>query len=485
MEGLNTILYSIKEISNTILDSINNVLSSINNVIWGSVMLFLLMGTHIFLTVRLNFIQKYTFKAIKLSIKKDEKASGDISPFEALMTALSATLGTGNIVGVATAVAMGGPGAVFWIWVTGIVGMATKYSEALVAVKYRVKTSDGTMLGGPMYALENGLNMKWLGLLFAIFTSLAAFGIGNATQAKAISVMMETQFNISPVLTGIVISVTIFLVIIGGVKAIAKFNEKLVPYTALFYVAGCIFISVRNFSYLGGAISLILRSAFSPNAVAGGFVGSAVLQSMRYGIARGLFSNESGLGSAPIAAAAAQTRNPVRQSLISMTGVFWDTVIVCAITGITLVSSMIKYPQFIGLEGAELTSAVFGQIPVVGSAFLAISLFTFAYTTILGWSYYGERAAEYIFGKIILFPYRLIWSLFAFIGSIVPLAIVWEISDLLNALMAFPNLISLVLLSGVIVSETRKYLWNDNLDGFSQDKIREVSKTKVKRLVKR
>jgi len=309
------------------IEAIHSVISAINNVAWGPPMLILLVGTHLFLTFRLKFIQKYIFKALKLAITKDKGAAGDVSQFGALSTALAATLGTGNIVGVAMAIYLGGPGAIFWLWITGLFGIATKYAEGLLAVKYRVKTSDGTMLGGPMYALERGLKMKWLGILFAIFCSLAAFGIGNLVQVNAISMMMETQFNVNAHITGIILLVITFAVIVGGIKSIARFSEKIVPTYAVIFIMMNLVVILMNIAYVPEALAVIIKSAFTPRAAGGGFVASTMLAAMRFGVARGLFSNESGLGSAPLAAASAVTRNPVRQALVSMSAVFLDTII--------------------------------------------------------------------------------------------------------------------------------------------------------------
>lgn len=433
-----------------------------NGYLWGAPMLILLFGTHIFLTLRLRFIQKYVWKAIKLSVSKDKTGDGDVSQFGALTTALAATIGTGNIVGVATAVGLGGPGAVLWCWLTGVFGMATKYSEALLSVRYRVKTSDGTMLGGPMYALENGMQMKWLAVLFCVFTSIAAFGIGNMVQANSISAMLQETMGVSPYLSGSIMAGLTAVVILGGVKSIASVCEKLVPFMAIFYVLGCSIILVMNASYLPATISLIFESAFTPQAAGGGFVGASVMMAMRYGVARGLFSNESGLGSAPIVAAAAQTKNPVRQALVSMTGTFWDTVVICAMTGLVLVSSVIENPVGLDkLSGAALTQGAFAQIPVIGPIVLSVGLLTFVFSTILGWSYYGERAVEYLFGKKSIMPYRFAWVVAVFLGSVTSLTLVWDLADAMNALMAIPNLISLIALSGVIVADTRQYLWEE------------------------
>lgn len=427
-------------------------------------MIVLLLGTHLFLTVRLKFPQLRIFTAIKLSVKSDHRATGDVSQFGALATALAATIGTGNIIGVATAIALGGPGAVLWCWLTGVFGISTKYAEGLLAIKYRQKTADGKMSGGPMYALEHGLGWKWMARLFAIFTACAAFGIGNTVQANAIATITETTYGISPYVTGTVVCLLAGAVILGGVKSIARVCAALVPFMALFYVVGCLYILVCNAQYVWPAIQLIVRSAFSPAALGGGFAGTTVMTAARFGIARGLFSNESGLGSAPIVAAAAQTRNPVRQALVSSSGTFWDTVVICALTGIVIVSSIIHYPDISIHDGAALTKLAFGKIPYVGAPLLSFGLLTFAFSTILGWSYYGERAMEYLKGKRWTQGYRWLYIAAVFVGSVANLSIVWNIADCMNALMAIPNLLSLLFLNGIIVHETRKYLWRNRLD---------------------
>ena len=458
------------------MEMLQSVVSNINKVVWGVPMLVLLVGTHLFFTFRLKFIQRHIFKAIKLSVTKDSHSEGDISQFGALATALAATIGTGNIVGVATAVALGGPGAVLWCWLTGLFGIATKYSEGLLAVKYRVKTSDGTMLGGPMYALERGAKMKWLGVLFAVFTTIACFGIGNMTQANSITSMLNTSFNVNPYISGAIITVAAGIVLIGGVKSIAKVCESLVPFMALFYVLGCVAVLFINAPYIPEAIVTIFTRAFTMQAAAGGFVGSTIIAAMRYGIARGLFSNESGMGSAPIAAAAATTSNPVRQALVSMSGVFWDTIIVCALTGLVLVSSIIKYPALGSLSGGDLTAMAFEKVHIFGRYILAVGLVTFAFSTILGWAYYGERAFEYLFGKKPMIIFRIVYSVVIFVGSVSANQLVWDIADTFNAFMAIPNLICLLLLNGVIVSETKKYLWSDNVDGVDDTPIPQLEK---------
>ena len=446
--------------------------------LWGWPTIALLLGTHIFLTIRLRFPQLKIFKAIKLSFTKDPDSTGDVSQFGALATSLAATIGTGNIIGVGTAIALGGPGAVLWCWITGVFGIATKYSEGLLAIKYRVKTSDGTMLGGPMYALERGLKMKWLAVLFCLFTAIAAFGIGNTVQANAISTLLAepgllgADFAGVPTwITGLVLAVIVALVIIFGVKGIANVCSALVPFMAIFYVIGCLIIIGINWEFMGETIRVIVKSAFDPAAAGGGFIGTSIMMAARFGIARGLFSNESGLGSAPIVAAAAQTRNPVRQALVSSTATFWDTVVVCALTGLVLVSSVIAYPDINFTDGAKLTHEAFSKIPVVGSIVLIVGLVTFAFSTILGWSYYAEKAIEYLAGKKTIYVYRGIWVILVFVGAVVDLSLVWNIADGTNALMAIPNLISLLLLSGVVVAETRKYLWNNKLDEYDNTEV--------------
>lgn len=436
-------------------------------------MIVLLLGTHIYLTIRLRFPQRKILTAIKLSIKNDDQAAGDVSQFGSLATALAATIGTGNIVGVGTAIVLGGPGAVFWCWISGLFGIATKYSEALLSVKYRVRMANGQMLGGPMYALEKGLGCKWLAVLFAVFTILASFGTGSTVQANAISSNLANAYHISPYLSGIVIAALTAIVVMGGVKHIARVCEMLVPLMAAFYVLGCLYILCVNGSYVWPAIKLIVSAAFTPQAAGGGFVGSSIMLAARFGIARGLFSNESGLGSAPIASAAARTRNAVRQALVSSSGTFWDTVVICALTGIVLVSSVLAYPDIDCTNGGALTSMVFSKIPYVGNLILSIGLVMFAFTTTLGWYYYGERCMTYLKGRLWTKIYSIAYILSVFGGSVANLYMVWSVADCMNALMAIPNLISLLLLSGVLVRETQKYLWSGNLDMTDDEMMQE------------
>jgi len=432
-------------------------------------MVILLLGTHVFLTFRLRIPQRKLLTGIRLSVKKDLEAEGDVSQFGALATALAATIGTGNIIGVATAVALGGPGAVLWCWLTGIFGISTKFAEGLLAVKYRVKGENGQMYGGPMYALERGLNMKWLGILFAVFTALASFGIGCTVQANSIALLAKETFGISTWIMGTVICALAALVILGGVKSIARVCTVLVPFMAVLYVVGCVVILIMNSSFVWPAIQLIVEAAFNPEAAGGGFVGSTMMMAARYGIARGLFSNESGMGSAPIVAAAARTRNAVRQALVSSTATFWDTVIICAMTGLVLVSSILAYPDINYTDGAVLTKVAFSKIPYIGAPLLTFGILTFAFSTILGWSYYGESAVNYIEKRYSSRCYRLIYIIALFVGSVINLDIIWNIADCMNALMAIPNLVALLLLSGVAARETKKYLWAGRLDERIED----------------
>lgn len=460
------------------MEKFSQLVTWMDGKVWGWGMILLLLGTHLFMTVRTGFIQRKTItKGIKLSVSKEPDADGEVSQFGALATALASTIGTGNIIGVGTAVALGGPGAVLWCWLTGVFGIATKYSESLIAVKYRVKTEDGRMQGGAMYALERGLHMRWLGLIFAVFAGFASFGIGCATQVNAIATVCNENLHINKAVVGIIIGVLTAVVIFGGIKSIARVCERLVPFMALFYVLGCIVILGINYDYIIPAITTICRLALQPGAAAGGLVGSGIMLAMRYGVARGLFSNESGMGSAPIAAAAAQTRNPVRQALVSSTGTFWDTVVVCLMTGLVLVSTIMKNPAINANEitdGGVLTSLAFDQIPVIGPLILVVGIISFAFSTILGWAYYGERCVEYFAGKKGLIPYRVLYIAVAVIAPVVALDVVWDIADILNALMAIPNLIAVLLLSPVIVKETKRYL--DDLDAKDDTEIPVIKK---------
>ena len=443
---------------------LDSLLSQAASIVWGPWLVALLFGTHLFLTWKTGFIQRHLGTAIRLSVAKDPGAPGDISQFGALMTALAATIGTGNIYGVAGAVLIGGPGAVFWMWLTGVFGIATKYSEALLAVKYRIQNSRGEMSGGPMFVLERGLNARWAGILFALFTAVAAFGIGNMAQSNAIVEMVVVKKTVLGLTQadgsirlwlGLAMAGLTAAVILGGIRSIARFCGFLVPFMAAFYVLGCLVILVSTFDRVPAALSLIVTSAFTGHAAVGGFIGAGIAEAMRYGIARGLFSNESGLGSAPIAAAAARTSDPVRQALVSGTGTFWDTVVVCAMTGLVIVSSGDWTAP--DLNKARLCDLAFNHLGSFGDLILIGGLLTFVFSTILGWGYYGEKAVEYLFGTRSVFPYRLLWIVAVLIGAIWKSDAVWNFCDIMNGLMALPNIAALLLLSGVIASETHRY----------------------------
>jgi len=437
------------------MEFLEKIVSVLSGIVWGPPMLILLVGTGIYLTILLKGMQFWALPhALKLIFHKEPDGKGEISHFAALMTALAATVGIGNIVGVATAITMGGPGAVFWMWVTGLVVIATKYAEAVLAVKYRQAGHHG-FKGGPMYYLTYGLNMPRLGMAFAIFTALAAFGIGNMTQANAVAQLLSTQMAIPTWVTGLVLLTLTALVILGGIKSIGRFTSFLVPFMILVYVAVALVILGMNLDKIGGAFGLIFEYAFSPIAAGGGFVGATVAAAIRYGVARGVFSNESGLGSAPIAAAAAKTNDPVRQALVSMTQTFIDTLVVCTMTALIILISPFWQqgvsPSALTMQSFELHLGSFGVVVVVLSTVL------FAYSTILGWSYYGEKAFEYIFGEKKVRLYRVIFIAFVMVGAMMKLSFVWDFSDLMNGMMAIPNLIALLLLSKVIKAETTRY----------------------------
>jgi len=457
------------------MEKFAQIVELINGWVWGPWLLILLVGTHIFMTFRTGIIQRKLGLGIKLSVTRDKGSAGDVSQFGALTTALSSTIGTGNIIGVGTAIALGGPGALLWMWLTGVFGIATKYAESLIAVKYRVKDDKGMMIGGAMFALERGLKLKWLAVLFALFASFAAFGIGSGVQSNAVAEMMNENFGVANWISGLVIAVLVGLVIIGGLKWIARVSEALVPFMAVVYILGCLAILVINCQYILPAIKLVCTSAFNFNSAGGGVAGFIVVKMLtaaRFGVARGLFSNESGMGSAPIVAAAAQTRNPVRQALVSSTGTFWDTVVICLMTGLVIVSSGLAHQGDLDMSnGARLTNTAFGQIPVVGNLILTFGLLTFAFSTILGWSYYGEKGLEYLLGTKSIVPYRCVYIVVAFMGTTLPLGIVWDIADTLNALMTIPNLIAVLLLSGAIAADTKKYLSGNHIDDYDNEPI--------------
>ncbi|GHH97607.1 alanine/glycine:cation symporter family protein [Neobacillus kokaensis] len=430
-------------------------LNWLSGVVWGPPTLILIVGTGLLLTLRLGFYQFSSLPyALKLAFSKkdqDHTSEGDISHFQSLMTALAATIGTGNIAGVATAVVLGGPGAVLWMWVTALVGMATKYAEAILAVKYRTVGKNGLMAGGPMYYIEKGLGWKWLAVLFAFFGSVAAFGIGSSVQSNSVAAAVENSFGLNPWITGIILTVFTALVILGGIQSIGRVTSIFVPFMAIFYVLGGLAIIVMNLDLLPHALGLIFSDAFTGQAVAGGAIGSVI----RYGVARGVFSNEAGMGSAPIAAAAAKTDHPGRQALISMTGTFLDTIVVCSITGITLVMGGMYMDD--KLTGAALTTETFNKLLPGGGWIVTIGIILFAYSTVLGWAYYGEKCFEYLFGNKSITIYRIVYVATVLIGAGMNLGLVWTIADIFNALMAIPNLIGLVFLSGIVVAETRSF----------------------------
>lgn len=438
------------------MEMLEKIVSTLSGLVWGAPMLILLVGTGIYLTIILKGMQFWALPhALKLIFHKESDGEGEISHFAALMTALAATVGIGNIVGVATAITLGGPGAVFWMWVTGLVGMATKYSEAVLAVKYRQKGHHHGYKGGPMYYLTYGLNMPRLGMAFAVFTALAAFGIGNMTQANAVAQILNSEMAVPTWVTGVVLLTLTAVVILGGIKSIGNFTSFLVPFMILIYVSVSLVILALNIDKLGDAFGLIFHHAFSPIAAGGGFVGATMAAAIRYGVARGVFSNESGLGSAPIAAAAAKTNDPVRQALVSMTQTFIDTLVVCTMTALIILISPFWQqgvsPSALTMQSFQLYLGSFGGFVVILSTVL------FAYSTILGWSYYGEKAFEYIFGERFIRLYRVLFIAGVMVGSMLKLEFVWNFSDLMNGMMAIPNLIALLLLSKVISSESKRY----------------------------
>ncbi len=436
-----------------------DILNKVDAFIWGPPLLVLLVGTGILLTVKLGVVQITKLpRALKLIFSAENKGSGDVSSFAALCTALAATVGTGNIVGVATAIKAGGPGALFWMWIAAFFGMATKYSEGVLAIKYRTKDKNGQVSGGPMYYIVNGMGEKWrpLAIFFAISGILVALlGIGTFTQVNSITDAINNSFGIDPRITGVVLAVFVALVVFGGLKSISNVATKIVPFMAVIYVVICGIILVSFWNKIPETFMLIIKSAFTPTAATGGFLGATMSLAIRNGIARGVFSNESGLGSAPIAAAAAKTEWPAEQGLISMTGTFIDTIIICTLTGFSLVISGVWCSD---LNGAVMTQAAFnGAIPTFGPILLTVSLTLFAFTTILGWSYYGERCFEFLFGVKGMNGYRTVFVAMVLLGAFLKLEVVWIIADIVNGLMAIPNLIALLALSPIIVSETKKY----------------------------
>lgn len=441
------------------MEALDSLLNKLSSFIWGPFMLALLLGVGVYLSIGLKLMpwRKIGYGFQLLLSGQADKDQGDISPFQALMTALSATIGTGNIAGVATAIFLGGPGAVFWMWITALFGMATKYGEAVLAVKYREVDARGKRVGGPMYYIKNGLgdNWKWLGFLFALFGTIAAFGIGNMVQSNSVADALNSNFNIKPTITGVILAVLVGLVILGGIKRIGEVAGKLVPIMAIAYILGSLIIIFTNFGQIGEAFKLIFTSAFSGTAATGGFAGAAVWAAIRFGVARGVFSNEAGLGSAPIAHAAAQTSDPVRQGMIGMLGTFIDTIIVCTMTALVIIMTGAWAS---GETGASLSTLAYGQGFNGGNYIVTFGLVIFAFTTMLGWSYYGERCAEFIFGVWVITPYRILWIVAILTGALVKLKLVWDFADVMNGFMAVPNLIALALLSPVIFKITKEYV---------------------------
>lgn len=448
------------------LELIDRFLSEFSSFLWGYILLFCLLGTHLYLTVVLRFPQRYFFKALGYYFRRPQPGSGHISHFSSLMVSLAANVGTGNIVGVAVAVSTGGPGAVFWCMLTGVLGMATRYAESLLAAKYRVRDAAGNITGGPMYALERGLRCKWLAVLFAVFTAIAAFGIGNITQANAVSrVLSENSLHIPTWITGLVLSALVALVLLGGLKGISRVCSACVPSMSIVYIVGCLLVLGTYSDFVWPSVCLICESAFSAQAATGGFIGSTLMLALQTGVKRGLFSNEAGMGSSPIVSAPASTPNAVQQALVASTGPFWDTVFICTLTGITLTTFLLACPDMVTGSGELLSHRAFCSIGMLGGVLLTVSLTTFVISTLLGWSYFGEKTLEYLGGARLITPYRGLWVLAVFVGCVIPQSsIVWNFADCANALMALPNLICMVGLTPVLLQQTRYYLWQNRMD---------------------
>lgn len=461
------------------LEAIDQILESVSGFLWGYILIFALLGTHIYLTCLLRVPQRHFFTGLRLYF--GGKGEGQISQFSSLMVSLAANVGTGNIVGVAVALTSGGPGAIFWCMLTGVFGMATRYAESLLAIRYRTTDEKGNVIGGPMYALEKGLKCKWLAVLFALFTAIAAFGIGNLTQANAVSQVLHTcPLAVPTWVTGSVMALIVGAVLLGGLKSISRVCTALVPAMAIAYVLGCFVILCANASFVWSAVCLIMESAFSPQAATGGFIGSTIMLAMQQGVRRGLFSNEAGLGSSPIVSAPVQTPNTVQHALVSSTGPFWDTVFICSLTGITLTTCIISHDHISTADGELLTYQSFATLGLFGSSVLTLCLAAFVISTVLGWSYFGERALEYLGGRKLIFPYRFLWVVVAFVGCVIPKSsIVWNFADLANGLMALPNLICMVGLSGVLVAETRYYLWEKRLFEIDKSLLSEKKSEKI------
>lgn len=434
---------------------LSQIMKSIYGYLWGLPMLVVLLGTHLYFTFRLGFIQKKIPMGIRLSFSKQEAGKEGISPFSALATALAATIGTGNIIGVSAAIAIGGPGAVFWCWVTGVFGIATCYAECFLSVKYKMQRMDGSCVGGPMYVMDKVLHQKSAAIVFAASTILASLGMGSSVQSHSISAAVTSNFAVSPHMVGAAAALLAGVVMLGGAKQVSKVCTYLVPFMSIFYLGGCVVLLWLNREYLGQTLTVIVGSAFSSKSVAGGITGTAVMVGMRTGISKGLFTNEAGLGSIPMAAAASRTSSPVKQGIISMTGPFWDTVVMCAITGIAIVSSMLKAPElYKGAADDQLCFLAFTGLPLDGSMMLSISLVLFAFATIIGWSYYGECAVQYLWGEQKIKMYRIVYIFAVYLGAVMSLDFVWTISDLFNSFMAIPNILCIWMLRKVIIHET-------------------------------
>lgn len=437
------------------MEAVLQIIKTIYGYLWGLPMLVILLGTHLYFTIRLGFIQKKIPLGVRLSFSRKENGENGISPFSALATALAATIGTGNIIGISAAIAIGGPGAVFWCWMTGVLGIATCYAECFLSAKYRVSRPDGSFTGGPMYVMEKVLHQKSAAVVFAISTILASLGMGSSVQSHSISAAVQMQYPVSSSAIGIIAAVLVGIVMLGGARQISKVCTYLVPFMSLFYFGGCLILIWINKAYLGEALAVIVKSAFHSKSVAGGIAGTAVMVGMRTGISKGLFTNEAGLGSIPMTAAASRTKSPVKQGIISMTGPFWDTVVMCAITGIAIVSSMIRQPEiYVQAADDQLCFLAFDKLPVNGSLMLSVSLVLFAYASIIGWSYYGECAVQYLWGTKKILVYRIAYVMAVYLGAVMSLDLVWTVSDLFNSFMALPNILCVWMLRKVVIRET-------------------------------
>ena len=445
-------------------DAFAAALKTADAFLWGPPLLILLLGTHLFYTIRLRFIQRHIGSSVKLITRKDDQVNGNVAPFAALAVALASTIGTGNVVGVATAIVMGGPGAVFWCAVTGVFGMATKYAESLLAVKFRVRDEKGEVHGGPMYTILNGLKQRWMAVIFCVVGSFAVLGTGNMVQSNAIATVVTKTFNIPTWTVGLAVAILVGLVILGGLQSIAKVCTVLVPFMSFVSIAGCIVLLIINRAFVGEALSVIVRSAFSSEAALGGAIGSGFMLAARYGVARGLFSNEAGMGSEPIVAATSQTRNAVCQGLVSYFGTFC-TIIICGMTGLVIVSGALAHPEIVSGDNQILTQACFEQIPVVGKYLLTFAIFAFSVTTLIGWFYYGEQCLIFLIkSPRAVFCYKVLYTLIVFGGAVTSLTVVWDFANFSNGLMVIPNVVSLLFLHKIVVAETKKYLWDNKLD---------------------